>query len=264
MGKIIKNIIGVFDETGSRIVEMTNFAGFCIIMFLETLPYLSSVFAKRREILNQMYIAGVKSFLVTIVVAIFTGMILSLQSGIELRNYSQEALVGRLVTATLTREMSPFVSAVVLIASVGSAIAAEIATMKVSEEIDALEMMSISPLRFLVMPRMVALAIIFPISTVYFTFVGIIGGAIIAMYKLGITWQIYYMEVLKGLHFKATYVGLLKSCIFGIVVAMISSSHGLLAKNGVIGVGKATRSSVLTSFLLILMLGYFITAAFYR
>ncbi len=263
MKRIFLKPLSVLDDLGSRIIAMVDIAGFCIIMFIESIPHMMGAWGKRRDIVSQMYVAGVKSFVVTIVVALFTGMILSLQSGIELRNYGQETLVGGLVTATLTREMSPFVSAIVLIASVGSSIAAEISTMKVSEEIDALEMMSISPIRFLVMPRLLALAVVFPITSVYFTFFGIFGGGLVANYQLNIPWQLYYTTVIKGLHFKATYVGLLKSFIFGVVVALVCAAHGLRATNGVVGVGQATRASVITSFLMVLMIGYFITSMFY-
>jgi phospholipid/cholesterol/gamma-HCH transport system permease protein len=263
MKRISNKLISVLDDTGARILDVIDLAGFCIVIFFETLPHLSKIWSKRREIINQMYIAGIKSFPVNVVVSLFTGMILALQTGIELRKFGQEALIGNLVIATLTREMAPFVSAIVLIASVGSAIAAEIATMKVSEEIDALEMMSISPLRFLVMPRLVSLCVMFPISAVYFTVIGTFGGAIIAYYKLNMQWGQYYIGVLDGLHFKATYVGLLKSFIFGLVVALVSSAYGLRATNGMIGVGNATRSSVIASLLMVLMLGYFVTAMFF-
>jgi phospholipid/cholesterol/gamma-HCH transport system permease protein len=263
MKRITDRIITVLDDTGGRIIGIIAFAGYCIMLFMKTIAYLSCAWEKRRNIINQMYVAGVKSFIVVSVVALFTGMILSLQTGMEMRNFGQASLIGRLVIVTLTREMAPFISAIVLIASVGSTIAAEISTMKVSEEIDALEMMSISPMKFLVMPRMVALAAIFPLTSVYFTFIGSFGGGIVANYQLDVQWPLYYREVLAGLHFKATYVGLLKSFVFGVVVSIVSSAHGLLAQNGVIGVGQATRSSVIASFLMVLILGYYITAMFF-
>jgi phospholipid/cholesterol/gamma-HCH transport system permease protein len=256
-------MLELFDDVGSRILEVIELAGYCAILFFEMIPFVPKIWEKRGDIIDQMYVGGVKSFLVNVVVALFTGMILALQTGLALKDFGQETMVGRLVAITLTREMSPFISAIVLIASVGSAIAAEIATMKVSEEIDALEMMSISPVKYLVMPRVLALALIFPLSAVFFTFVGMFGGAVVAFYKLNIPWAMYYNDAMQGLHFKATYVGLLKSHIFGIVVALICCSYGLRAKNGVIGVGQATRSSVISSFMMVLILGYFITAMFF-
>ena len=263
MTPVVHRLLEFLDEVGSKILEVIELAGYCVILFMESVPFFPKIWEKRRDILSQMYIGGVKSFLVNVVVAMFTGMILALQMGLALRDFGQETMVGRIVTITLTREMSPFVSAIVLIACVGSAIAAEIATMKVSEEIDALEMMSISPVKYLVMPRLIALSLVFPLSAVYFTFVGMFGGAVVAFYKLNIPWQMYYNDAMHGLHFKATYVGLLKSYIFGVVVSLVCCSYGLRAKNGVIGVGQATRSSVISSFMMVLILGYFITAMFF-
>jgi phospholipid/cholesterol/gamma-HCH transport system permease protein len=251
------------DNIGSQIITMIDFTGYAIILLFQSIFYMKNIVEKRKEIFKQMYIAGVKSFMVSSIVALFTGMILSLQAGIEMKKFGQQAYVGNLVVASLTREMSPFVGAVVLIASVGSAIAAEIATMKVSEEIDALQMMRISPVKFLVMPRVIALAIMFPIVAIYFTFLGTIGGGIVAYSQLDVSWDVYYQHVMDSLTFKPVYVGLMKSCIFGIIVSIVSCAKGLRAYGGALGVGQATRSSVIASFLLILVNGYFITAIFF-
>jgi len=141
--------------------------------------------------------------------------------------------------------------------------AAEIATMKVSDEIDALIMMSISPIKFLMMPRVVSLAIMLPTVTIYTIFIGTLGGAIISSTQLHVSFDVYYVHVLNALKFKAAYVAILKSFIFGIIISSFSCSYGFRAKNGAIGVGKATRSSVIYSFLMVLISGYFITSIFY-
>ena len=215
-------------------------------------------------IFSQMYNAGVRTFLVVSIVALFTGMILALQSGIELMEFGLEDQVGNLVIATLSREMAPFTASIILIAAVGSAMAAEIGTMKVSEEIDALEIMSINPIRFLVMPRVVALAIMLPVATIYSNILGVIGGALVAESHLNVSFATFYLHVLQSLHFKAVYVGLLKSFVFGIAIASVSCAKGLKTENGAMGVGKATRDSVVASFLIVLIVGYFITELFYR
>ncbi len=238
-------------------------AGFIVLLFFQTVFYSKNAFGKWREIAKQMYVAGVKSFMVCSIVALFTGMILALQAGIEFAAYQQEAMVGNLVIATMTREMGPFTAAMVLTASVGSAMAAELGTMKVSEEIDALEMMAISPVKFLVMPRVIALSIIMPVVSVYTVALGTLGGAIVANNQLLVSYDLYYLHVLESLQFKATYVGLLKAYVFGIMISCVSCAQGLKAKNGAIGVGQATRSSVIISFLLVLIVGYFITSLFY-
>jgi len=256
-------IFSIVSLIGGRIIDIVRFYGFSFVIFFKTMYHLKGIFRRRQEVFRQMYYAGVKTFTVVSIVALFTGMILTLQSGITLKEYNLEETIGNLIIATMTREMGPFSAAIILIAAVGSAMAAEIGTMKVSEEIDALEVMSISPVYYLVMPRVVALTIMLPIATIYVNVLGVIGGAIIAKSHLGISFQIFYAHVLESLQFKAVYVGLFKATAFGIIISTISCAHGLRAENGAIGVGRATRDSVVASFLMVLIVGYFITEFFY-
>ncbi len=256
-------IIKGFSFLGQMLLEAMDISGFTILLLAKATFYCKNAPSKWREIFKQMYIAGVKSLVVCSLVAVFIGMILTLQAGLELLRFQQQALVGNLVITTMTREMGPLMTGVIIIASVGSAMAAEIATMKVSEEIDALEMMSISPVKFLVMPRLIALAFMLPISTIYVNTLGTIGGAIVAYFQLHVSFDTYYSHVIDSLRFKATYVGLLKAHIFGIIIAGVSCAQGLRAANGAMGVGRATRSTVIISFLMILIIGYFITSIFY-
>ncbi len=261
--KIKHAVINFISNIGANTLNIIEMMGYCMLLFLEVAYYSKALFEKRREILKQMYYAGVKTFIVVTIVALFTGMILALQTGLELKPYQQQVLVGNIIIATLTREMAPFVTAIILIAAVGSTMAAEIGTMTVSEEIDALEMMAISPVKFLVMPRVIALAIILPVATIYTNLLGSIGGGIVAYFQLDVSFDVYYTHILDSLHFKATYVGLLKALVFGIMVSTISCANGLKATNGALGVGKATRNSVVSSFLMVLIVGYYITALFY-
>ncbi len=259
----MSRLLNLIISTGSRILDIIDFAGYSVVLFFKSVFYTKNVISKRREIIKQIYISLVKTFGVVSIVAMFTGMILALQTGIELKKFNLEDRVGNLLVATLTREMGPFTSAIILIASVGSAMAAEIGTMKVSEEIDALTIMSISPVKFLVMPRIVALSIVLPIVTIYTDTLGCIGGAIIAKAQLNVSYGAFYQNILESLHLKAIYVGLLKAYIFGVIISSISCAHGLRAMNGAMGVGKATRDSVVTSFIMVLIVGYIITAIFY-
>ena len=254
----------ILSRIGRSVIYRLNFSGFTIVLFFKSLYFLRNVFMRRGEIARQMYNAGVRTFGVISVVAMFTGMILTLQTGIVLRDYGMEETIGNVVIATLTREMGPFMAAIILIASIGSAMAAELGTMKVSEEIDALQVMSIHPEDFLVMPRVVALTIMMPVATIYIITLGVVGGAIIAESHLGISFATFYRHVLESLWFKATYVGLLKSVIFGMIISSISCAHGLKAENGARGVGRATRNSVVASLLTILIIGYYITDIFFR
>ncbi len=256
-------ILGLFDFIGREILDFFEQTGFTILLLFQTIFYTKHVLRKWQEVVKQMYIAGVKTLLVCSLVGVFTGMILALQTGVEMSEYGQQAQVGHLIIASMTREMGPFMSAIILIASVGSAMAAELGTMKVSDEIDALEMMSISPVSFLVMPRVVALSIMLPIVSVYIITLASIGGGVVANSLLHVSYNVYFKHLLKGIHFKAMYVGLLKAYVFGIIISIIGCARGLKAESGELGVGHATRSAVVASFLMVLIIGYIITAFFY-
>jgi len=217
----------------------------------------------RREIIAQLFITGIKSLGVITIVALFTGMILALQTGLELRRFGQEVNIGTAVMQVMIREMGPFMTGLIIAASVGSAIAAQLGTMTVSEEIDALEIMSINPNRFLVMPRLVALAVMMPILTVYTNILGICGGAVVGATQLGVSFHAYFDNATQFAENKDLYVGLFKAVTFGVVIATVSCHQGFTTREGAVGVGKATRQTVIISFLLILVLGYMITRLFY-
>lgn len=217
----------------------------------------------RREIVLQMYLYGLKSVGVVTVVALFTGMILALQTGIELRRWNQEVNIGTAVMVSMLREMGPFMTGQILAACVGSAIAAQIGTMMVSEEVAALEVMSIDPVRFLVMPRLVAMCIMTPLLAFYTCLMGVLGGALVGMTQLGVAWNAYMDNATLYAETRDLYVGLFKALLFGIVITIVSCYQGFAATQGAVGVGAATRKSVIVSFLMILMLGYIVTRMFY-
>jgi phospholipid/cholesterol/gamma-HCH transport system permease protein len=226
---------------------------------------LGHIFSRRnrQEVLFQMYVTGIKSLGVITVVAMFTGMILALQTGLELRRFGQEVNIGTAVTVVMVREMGPFMTGLVIAASVGSAIAAQLATMTVSEEIAALEVMSIDPIRFLVMPRLAALLVMMPILTIYMNILGVLGGAIVGQTQLGVSLTAYFDNAIQYAENKDLYVGLFKALIFGIIITTVACQQGFQAKEGAMGVGQATRRTVIISFLTILALGYMITRVFY-
>ena len=218
----------------------------------------------RDDVVRQLYLVGIKSLGVVSVVALFTGMILALQVGLELRRYGQENNIGTLVSISMLREMGPFMTGLVVAASVGSAIAAQMGTMTVSEEIAALDVMGISPLRYLVMPRLVALGCMMPLLTVYTNVLGMLGGALVGMTQLGVTPEAYFDNAFRYAENKDLYVGLFKAFLFGLIIVSVSCYQGFAATEGAVGVGRATRRSVIVSFLLILVVGYFVTRSFYQ
>lgn len=256
----------VFARLGRVLVSSCAHVGRALLMLLGSIVQVPCVFSRRNrvDVLQQLYQVGVKSLGVVSVVALFTGMILALQVGIELRRYGQENNIGMLVCISMLREMGPFMTGLVIAASVGSAIAAQMGTMTVSEEIAALDVMDINPLRYLMMPRLVALAIMMPLLTVYSNLLGIMGGAVVGYTQLGISYEAYFDNAFRYAVNKDLYVGLFKAFLFGLIIVDVSCYQGFTATEGAVGVGRATRNTVILSFLLILVIGYFVTRLFYQ
>lgn len=256
----------IFAKLGRAVLMSCRETGRSLLMTGEAFLHMRSMFSKRSwyDVMYQMYMTGVKSLGVITVVALFTGMILALQTGLELRRFSQQVNIGTAVCVSLTREMGPFMTALIVAASVGSAIAAQLGTMTVSEEVSALEIMSISPVRFLVMPRLVALLVMMPLLTVYTDIIGIVGGAIVGKTQLDVSFRAYFDNAVAFARNKDLYVGLFKATVFGVIITAVSCHQGFSTKDGAVGVGRATRKTVVISFLTILIVGYIITRVFYK
>ncbi len=240
-------------------------------LLLATLRRLPAVFERRRLIADAMCSLGLNMTPVVLFVGLFMGMIVSLQTGIELSRIGQQDQIGLIVAVSMAREMGPFITATILAATAGSSIAAELGTMSVSDELAALEVMSIDKLRLLVLPRVVALAIMCPMLTVLCDGIGILGGGLVASSQLNVGWDLYSetaMDSLRpvggwfGLPFDV-FAGLLKSFVFGIIISTLSCAEGLRAKGGALGVGHATRAAVRDSIILVIIANYMISQMLY-
>lgn len=253
-------------QLGEFLIQSMIGAGYGLALLCHTLGQSGALLRRHylETMMRQMFTCGIQTIPVTFVVTIFTGAILALNGGLSLSELGQEDLIGRIVAISMVREMGPFMTALILAARVGSSMAAEIGTMKVSEEIDALEIMGIDPARFLVLPRLVAMAVVTPLLTVYTSFIGTLGGAVTSYFQYGVSLQRFRMDAITYLTAKDIYTGLLKAFIFGIVIAIVGCSQGLQTTGGAIGVGHATRRAVVVSYLLIIVLGYYITFIFFR
>ncbi len=218
----------------------------------------------RADFATQLYVTGIRTLPVITIVSLFIGMILALQVGLELRRFNQEIYLGAAVMLTLLREMGPFACGISLAACVGSAIAAELGTMKVNDEVAALEIMSISPIRFLAAPRILALVVMAPILAFYCSVIGTLGGGIVGTTQLSVDFAQYMSSAMSIAETKDLFVGLLKAGVFGMVIGAVSVSEGFGTTLGATGVGRSTQRSVIVNFLLILMLGYMVTRVFYR
>jgi phospholipid/cholesterol/gamma-HCH transport system permease protein len=174
-----------------------------------------------------------------------------------------ELYISSLVSISLCRELSPVLTALVVAGRAGSAIAAELGTMKVTEQIEALETMAINPVRFLAVPRFLALIVMLPALTVLGDLSGIFGGFLVGTRSLNINPDLYMQITFKYLELKDIYSGLLKALIFGMIIALVACYEGLTTKGGAEGVGRATTRSVVISFILIIAADCLITAIFY-
>lgn len=256
--------------TGAFVRERVLGAGFVFSLLMHTARLTPRLPRRMRFFLDACHSAGVKALPVTMIVAMFAGMILALQTGIELRNYGQTGAIGTITALSMCREMGPFITAVILAATVGSAMAAELGTMNVSDEVTALEVMSVDPADFLVLPRVAALTVMCPAVTVFSNLLGIAGGSIVADFQLGISSTFYWNSVQNALsdtaHFlpKDIYVGLLKATVFGALISTISCAAGLRAQGGALGVGAAVQGAVRNSVVMIIVAGFIITSFFYR
>jgi len=247
-------------------------AGYRVELFLQVLGRLGHIVKRWRMINDQLYVGGIKVLHVVVLVGLSMGMVVSLQTGLELARIGQQDSIGTLVALSMAREMGPFITATILAAAVGSALAAELGTMSVSEELAALEVLSIDRISFLVMPRVVALAVLCPTLTILCDTVGIIGGGFVARSQLGVGLTLYYDAAIDSLQDpsaffglpKDVYAGLFKSFVFGIVIAVVSCAAGMRAQGGALGVGNATRAAVRDSIILVIILNYFMTWFFYQ
>jgi len=245
--------------------------GYQIELFFAVVLRLGATFERRRLLAEQLHQAGIKVVHVVLLVGLFIGMIVALQTGIELARFGQQDQIGTIVALSMCREMGPFITATILAATVGSALAAELGTMAVSEELAALEVMSIDHVRYLIVPRVVAMAVMAPTLTILCDAIGIFGGGFIASSQLNVGLALYYDSVVESLQEpgflqlpRDVYYGLLKSFVFGTIVSLISCSAGLRATKGAIGVGNATRQAVRDSIIAIIVTNYFMSWLFFQ
>jgi phospholipid/cholesterol/gamma-HCH transport system permease protein len=215
---------------------------------------------KVRRILKQVHFVGVKSGLVILLTAAFTGMVLGLQGYYTLRKFGSDALLGPAVALALIRELGPVLSALMVTGRAGSAIAAEIGIMRITEQIDALSAMALNPMKYLVVPQVVAGLVALPLLTAIFDVVGIYGGYLVGVELLGLSSGTYFGEMRTAVDMKDINGGFVKSVIFGVLVTWICSYKGYTTGYGAEGVSKATTEAVVLSSVLVLVADYILTS----
>lgn len=221
-----------------------------------------------RDTLIQMDRIGVGSIPIVMLTGVFTGMVLALQSSIELTRFGADIFIGNLVGASMVRELGPVLSALMVTGRAASGIAAELGSMRVTEQIDALQSFGTDPIKKLVTPRLIAAVVTLPVLTVITDVIGILGGLVIAVLRLGVTTDTYFLGVLTtlaetgfafGVVPKDFITGLLKPIVFGAIIAITACYFGLNTRGGTEGVGAATTRAVVVCSVLILASDYFLT-----
>ena len=217
---------------------------------------------KARHVIQQMNEIGVESLGIVCLVVFFVGLVIAMQTSYEMLKMGTEMYVGRVVGLTMLRELGPLIATIVLGGRCGAAIAAEIGTMKVNEEVEALMIMGIDPVRFLVAPRVLAFTLMAPVLAVIADYVGILGGCILAMVNLHMTAFQYIDLMINGLIVKDFVSGIVKSVFFGLLVGSIACYFGYQTEGGAEAVGRSTTLSVVTSIVMIILADAVMTGIF--
>jgi phospholipid/cholesterol/gamma-HCH transport system permease protein len=218
---------------------------------------------KRYRIIEQIKKAGYDSLPIVSLVALFIGFIFALQTAYFMQRIGSELYIASLVALSVVRELGPVITALVVAGRVGAAITAELGSMQVTEQIDALETMATNPIEYLVVPRFLALVIVLPLLVLYADTIGIFGSYLICVGKLGISSSLYLNVTREALFYKDLFTGLFKTVFFGMIIALVSCYEGFNVEGGAEGVGRATTKSVVASFILIIAADCFFTALFY-
>lgn len=246
---------------GRAILELFEEVGqFSFLVRSSALWFLRSK-VEWRQALTQMMRIGVESLPVTAMTTFFTGMVLALQSGASSKHFFNEPLfVGTVVSFAMVMELSPVMTSLVVSGRAGAAIAAELGTMKVTEQIDALYTLGTDPIRYLVIPRVLAFLAVLPFLVVISDFTGTFGGFVVARAKYNIPTNVYWHDIVDNMEIRHFMHGYLKTFVFAMVISFVSCFKGITTHGGAEGVGKSTTSAVVTSMILVLVLDYFVTA----
>ncbi len=254
---------GWISRLGDRFIALVHYTGGVTILFLQTIFWIFMPPLKRRQILDQMVKVGIDSLPIVFLTSLFTGVVLALQSAYQLQEMGAKLWVARLVALSLTRELGPVLTALVIAGRIGASIAAELGSMKVTEQIDALETLATNPIKYLVTPRFIALFFMLPLLTIYADIIGIFGGYLIGVFKLDITHNLYWEVTWNALKMKDVLTGLFKSLIFAMIICIVACYEGMRVEGGAEGVGTATTKAVVIAFILIIAADCLFTALFY-
>ncbi|MBE6099208.1 MAG: ABC transporter permease [Anaerovibrio sp.] len=254
--------VRLLEFIGASVLELLYFVGDVTLLFIEAIKQLP-VKIRFRHVLNQMSHLGVDTLPIVSLTMTFTGMVMTLQIAHEFIKMGAESTVGGILAIAIGRELGPVLVGVVAAGRVGSAMTAEISTMKVTEQIDALRVMGTNPTGYLVVPRMLACMMMVPILTVYGDMIGVLGGWLVAKYYSGISTYVFINSISTYTDLNDMTGGLIKAVVFGGVIAILGCYYGMKAPEGAEGVGKATTKSVVSAIVVIFMVNVLLSMIIY-
>ncbi len=254
----------VFSElcrgVGNILLQTVQHAGGMSLLFWQALQSFFRPPVRLRLYFLQMEFIGVNSFFVVVLTGLFTGMVIAIQTYYAFRMFSAESMVGATVALSMARELGPVVTALMVTGRAGSAMAAEIGSMRVSEQIDALTVMAIDPVQYLILPRLVAATLMMPLLAVFSSLIGVAGGYLVGVKLLGVQSGVFMNKIYEMVTLHDVHSGLIKAAVFGLIMALVGCYYGFITSGGAKGVGRSTTHSVVVASVLILMGDYIMTA----
>ncbi len=253
-------VIKIANLLGLLVLDTCHRLGEVVVFFIESCRVGFTTRLKVKKIIHNIYFIGVSSLSVVALIGITGGAVLALQSYIGLHRFGAERFIGPVVFLSMTRELGPVFTAIMVIGRAGSAITAEIGTMRITEQIDALQTLCVNPYQYLVVPRLVAGTIILPLLSVCCTLFGTLAGYFVSVWILNINAEVYTQAIQVTAEFSDLTSGLIKAMVFGFLLALISCYKGFITQGGARGVGIATTLSVVYSNVAIFIANYILTS----
>lgn len=255
--------MSVLARVGRAVLAFAEFIGSASALLGSAAGYLFRGHTNARRTVAQMSAVGTDSLPIAVVTLIFAGMVLGLHTAHEMVRFGGASFVGGMVAVSVARELGPTLTGIVVAARVGSAMAAELGSMKITEQVDALRALAVSPVQYLVAPRLLACAVMMPVLTVFADFAGA-GGAYVVALAAGVTPSEYLRSARQFTDFTDFFGGLGKTVVFGVIIAIVACQQGLATRGGAAGVGRATTRSVVISVMLIYIANYLLSALILR
>lgn len=253
-------VLRFIDHVGAAAIESCNTLGNFALFLYTALYTFFTTKLKVKKVFTQMEHIGVNSLVIVMLTGLFTGAVLAFQSYIGFKRFHAEEFIGPVVALSLTRELGPVLTGLMVTGRAGSAMTAEIGTMRITEQIDALRTLRLNVFQYLITPRLVATTIILPFLTLFTMIVGIIGGYLIATSVLGLNGVQFIKGIQRYVELSDITNGLIKAAVFGLILSWVGAYKGYYAHSGARGVGIATTQSVVISSIMILIANYFLTA----